>query len=175
MPITPTYIPMATASISSPTTSVTFSNIPSTYLHLVIHVNSIRPLLSNGNGEGQTIVRFNGDGGSNYEYIQFTADQNGSLTTAGTRNQMDLMISSYEDDLYPANHELQIFGYSLTDKHKTAISVGGIGTGNQFPRTGIHSYRWKNNNAISSITLTSDYAGGRFTTGTRISLYGIAG
>lgn len=168
-----TYKPIATYAVTSPTTSVVFSNIDQSYKHLVIELNSVRVLLSNSNGEGATALLLNGDSGANYYYIQFTADQNGSLTTAGSYSRIDTMVSSYEDDVTPSNHEINIMGYSDSDKHKTVLISGGIATGNQYPRTGLHAYRWQNNNPVTSITMTSSYTNGRFDVGTRISIFGV--
>lgn len=175
MVATPTFVPMATIAVSSPTQSIVFSNIPQSYKHLAIQLNSVRVLLNNGNGEGATALLLNNDSGANYYYIQFTADQGGSLTTAGSYSRIDTMVNSYEDDVTPSNHDIDIVGYSDSDKHKTVLISGGISTGNQYPRTGLHAYRWQNNSPVTSITFTSSYTNGRFDVGTRISLFGIHG
>lgn len=175
MVATPTFEPMATIAVGSPTQSIVFSNIPQSYKHLAIQLNSVRVAGPSGNGEGATVLLLNGDSGSNYYYIQFTADQNGSLTTGGTFSRIDTMVSSYEDDVTPSNHDIDIVGYSDSDKHKTVLISGGIATGNQYPRTGLHAYRWLNNNPVTSITMTSSYTNGKFDVGTRISLFGIHG
>ena len=56
-----TYEPIATNTLGSAASSVTFSSIPSTYTDLIVVMN-----YANSTGLADVFFRFNGDTGSNY-------------------------------------------------------------------------------------------------------------
>jgi hypothetical protein len=171
--ITPTHVLINQITIASLTESVTFSNIPQTYADLVLVINSTLETFNTGNGKGATVIRFNSDSGSNYTHVQMSGDQNGPLSTAGTQTYVDLLISSYEDDVNPTTYIVNIFDYSQNDKHKTVLSRANLATGNQYPRVSLNAYRWANTAAITSMNLFSVVSGGRYNPGTTFSLYGV--
>jgi hypothetical protein len=62
---TPTYTPLATVTLASTASSVTFSSIPATYRDLVVVHNNFGTV----NNDANSNFRFNGDSGSNYSRV----------------------------------------------------------------------------------------------------------
>ena len=153
---TPTYTPLATVTLGSAASSVTFSSIPGTYRDLVI---VFKPITSGSIFTGS--MRFNGDTGSNYTTVlAFGSSASSSTTTSGaffTLQDLDSTTASI----------FNIMDYSATDKHKTLLNRTGIVTQYVMMMAG----RWANTSAITTVQI---YAGSNFLTGTTISLYGIA-
>jgi hypothetical protein len=156
---TSTYTPLATVTLGTATTSVTFSSIPSTYRDLILVHNGT----SSNSDVNSVIARFNSDSGNNYPGLNMTADGSGSSV-------------SYTINGIPVNYTknvvgsgiCQIFDYSATNKHKTAIARHNSGGSDVRAISG----RWANSAAINSITLVID-TGLSFSTGTIFSLYGV--
>lgn len=159
---TPTYDLIASSTLGANTTSVTFSSLSSSYRDIVIVFNGGRT-----NYSGIYNIRFNGDSGSNYSRVAMSG--NGSQTISGatsTANRLD--FSWGYATVNPSYLAItQIFDYSATDKHKTALSR------NNDAGTGVDAYagRWANTAAITSIEVFTNNTDG-YTSGT-IYLYGI--
>ncbi len=151
---TPTHIALATTTLSSTVSTVTFSSIPNTYRDLVLVVGG---QTSSGSGAN---IQFNNDTGSNYS-IQFMFGT--GTTKQGERYdaQTSIGIGAFQPKGVNIHH---IMDYSATDKHKTVLvrrdtdsyTVVGVG-------------RWASINAISSIKFNAT----NMTSGTTLSLYGI--
>jgi hypothetical protein len=161
------YIALATTTLGSAASSVTFSSIPASVngvaLRDLVFVMSAATSANSNNR-----LRFNADSGSNYAYVYMLGPlQSSSGTTSGILIDWDAFTTT---TLGVTNHITQIFDYSATDKHKTVLSRA-----NRSDATvDALATRWANNNAITTIELTSR-GGANFSTGSRISLYGIAG
>jgi hypothetical protein len=155
---TPTYIPLATITLSSITTSVVFGSIPNSYRDLV--------LITSGSTTASSDLfwRANGDTNSNYSSIQFGNQDNGNFTNF----QSSGMTVGRSGNLGTASSTsiLQILDYSATDKNKPSISRGNINATN----VTMSASRWINNTTITSLTI---FASSNFNSGTTFSLYGI--
>ena len=156
---TSTYIPLATTTLASDTSSVTFSSIPSGYRDLVVVANTI--------AASSTTLQctFNADSGANYSYVRMagiTSPQ--SISSSGDTS---LTIGRNEAD--GAANVIQIQDYSATDKHKTVL-----GRGND-PGVIVQAIagRWASTAAINEISFTVSGATTTFKTGSTFSLYGI--
>jgi len=159
---TPTYDLLASQTLGSNTTSVTFSSLSSSYRDIVIVFNGGRT-----NYSGIYNIRFNGDSGANYSRVGLTTNgsQNISGATSGA-NRLDFSWGyAVQNPTYLAI--TQIFDASASDKHKTILSRNNDGA------TGVDVYagRWANTSAITSIEIFTNNTDG-YTTGT-IYLYGI--
>jgi len=157
-----TYAPMATVTLSSATSSVVFSSIPSYYRDLIIVVRAL------GSTTNQPRFRFNADTGSNYHYVRMsgsgsaTSSASGASQTSGFLSQ----ISSFTTTV-PMVVDFQILDYSSTDKETTTISRTGNGTnGND-----VISNRWANTSIVNSITILTST--GDFASGSTFDLYGV--
>lgn len=166
---TKTYKPIATTTLSSNQTTVTFSSIPATYTDLVlIMAHSGSGLASSVNG----YMRFNSDSGTNYSKTQmlgvapnYAQSQRYSSTTR---------IEWPFDDALRTVTRFNIMNYANTSIYKTTImrqDMVSYGTGASI---GL----WRSTSAIDTISLTaSDNLGGgtadQFTSGSTFTLYGI--
>ena len=156
---TPTYIALATTTLSSAASSVTFSSIPATYRDLVLVMDG-----QITDDDRFIVLQFNGDTGSNYSTI-FVAN-----TSSGTRSNVvatDIMYG-----LGRFTSITNIMDYSATDKHKTLTTRSGIPA-----LVLMYAGRWANTNAINSLKISTTTTGfapaSSLAAGTTISLFGI--
>lgn len=153
------YVALATITLTSTTSSVTFSSIPNTFRDLVLIVNST----SSTGAEGYSFLRFNNDSGANYGRVEMV----GSAASSSSGIFSNLIPITYRGT--PTNQVIQIMDYAQTNKHKTVIyrnnqsdSVVVAGAG-----------RWANTAAITTVAAVSFSLA--FASGSTLSLYGISG
>ena len=158
---TPTYIALATVTLGTATSSVTFSSIPATYRDLVFVVNG--GIVSSSD----IFYRLNADSGANYGNVTLYGDGTSALSNANVTSNQGAV--HYADSGSQFVTTFSIMDYSATDKHKTAISRGSSGSAGL-----VISYasRWANTAAVTSVICGG--LGTNLTTGTTLSLYGIA-
>lgn len=164
-----TYEPIASTTVGSNTSSVTFSSIPSTYtdLKLIIVANDG----DNGNG-GVLSLQFNGDAGSNYSTIFRRGD--GSTSSQG---QFSSFPYAHLGSLSGASgfwsfYECDILSYRAAVGKRVLTKTQSDRDGNGIVDYNVSS--WRNNTAITSLTIQSNNAPTRtLQVGTTISLYGI--
>ena len=158
---TPTYTALATITLSSSASSVTFSSIPSTYRDLVLVVNATQAASKN------VQMRINGDSGSNYSDVIAFGYSGGTVSNSASGAQIRLSTSSIGSNWQTT---VQIQDYSATDKHKTILQRENTDTTYVKMLAG----RWASTSAVTSISLGS-YTGdtGDFASGSTFSLYGI--
>jgi hypothetical protein len=155
---TPTYTPLATVTLTSSASSVTFSNIPATYRDLIV-VSS--PITTNNNTD--FLLRLNSDGGSNYFHVTMEGPiASGAGTRTGLLSGFKITGSSITTSI------TQIMDYSATDKHKTALNRWNDGAGSYVWAL---ATRWANTNAVN--TISAVLASGSFSSGSTFSLYGV--
>jgi membrane-bound inhibitor of C-type lysozyme len=160
-----TYEPIATQTLGSTASSVTFSSIPSTYTDLIL-----ASALRNDTATYQVAkITFNGDTGSNYSYTRLGTDGSsapfsdrssgfayidGSYTwgTNGTSNTFTQM-------------DVQIQNYSNATTYKTSL----------IRQSGVYTIAtlalWSSVSAITSLTVTAN--SGNWIAGSTFTLYGI--
>jgi hypothetical protein len=153
---TSTYTPLATVTLGSSASSVTFSSIPATYRDLVLVYAG-----STGSFANDLAARFNSDTGSNYSRVAMFN------TSSNTATQTFLGIGNAQTGTL-FNTIAQFMDYSATDKHKTALTRSNQTDGLVEARAG----RWANTAAISSINVFLG-SGGNFNAGATFNLYGI--
>lgn len=164
----PTYIPLATITLTGSDASITFSSLPSIYRDIVITLNGTPA----DNAYPVHALRFNGDSANNYSYVGMSG--NGSSPASGSNGSLNYASLGQAWGIGPSTSSnfatiAHVMDYTASDKHKTVLARNNV------PGTGVEAQaaRWANNNAITSITvITSSGAG--FATGTVISIYGIA-
>jgi hypothetical protein len=170
----PAYDSIATTTVSTPVSTITFSSIPSGYTHLQLRIIARGTVAQT---EMQTFYRFNGDTGSNYA-IHFLRSSgaavfNGDGTSipqasAQTRYPASLAASS----IFGAG-VTDILDYKNTSKYTTMRSLGGVdanGSGQLYFTSGL----WMNTSAVTSITIGIN-DGGDFAQYSSFALYGIKG
>lgn len=167
------YFALATTTLSSAASSVTFSSIPTS-----VNGVALRDLIVVANASGTVNdqgmrLRFNGDSGSNYSTVAM-----GGFSSAFSFQTTTTHALFYSIQIGVNSNGIhtpvigQIMDYSATDKHKTLLTRAN-GQNNSSTETTALVTRWANTNAITSMVFT--LASGNFATGSSFSLYGIAG
>ena len=158
---TPTYDLLNSTVLSTSAASITITSIPSSYRDLVAVVNA----KSSSTG-GSIQVRFNGDGGSNYNDIIVEASIASGTNTVSGSSRTNLITLWDQSELGTINSTIiyQIQEYSQTDKHKSVLTrVNKDGT-----VVGMSAGRYASTSAIDTILFT-----GAFAANSRVELYGI--
>jgi hypothetical protein len=159
--MTSTYEKIATTTLGSSSTSITFSSIPATYTDLVLV--SSRKL--DQNGGYYAAVRFNSDTGSNYSNTQVYGS---GSSAASSRNSNE----TFGRTGFPSNEwgvtVTNIQNYSNTTTYKTSISRDN--SPNEFVY-GV-AMLWRSTAAINAINIICQ-SGSNFLTGSMFTLYGI--
>ena len=153
---TPTYIALATISLTSSTSNITFGSIPNTYRDLVL-VGYYQL-----DGSGVLVHRFNG---SNANLDRLRAGALASLNVYADYGSDDNIGEWNSGDSWNSVI-INIFDYPTTDKHKT-----GLMRNDGVLRTWMYSFRWADTAAVTSYSIATNKA---FISGTRFTLYGIA-
>ena len=155
---TPTYTPLATVTLGSSASSVTFSSIPATYRDLVVV----------GDYTGSTIalvlMRFNGDTGANYSAVEMAGQSAGAISNTATNINFGAIYNANKTTITS-----QIMDYSATDKHKTVLRRYGNAAQSEVAAA---AGRWANTAAITTIAVVCN--SGTFSSGSTFNLYGIA-
>lgn len=156
-----TYEPIATQTLGSTTSTVTFSSIPQTYTDLIFSCNY------SVNATYNLFVRVNGDTGNNYGTTGLDGYPNSARSYRNTsQSWMNLGFSDVANQRQSAI--IHFMNYSNTTTYKTALSRQNSPTQYVLLAAGL----WLNTAAITSIsvnTLTADV----FATGSTFTLYGI--
>lgn len=154
-------IPLAMTTLPAAVTSVTIAGIPTTgYRDLRLIVN-----LGVSPSEGNIVVTFNNDGGSNYALVNMRGF--GASSAASSASTSGGIVSNYSTGLQPSSRALNtydIMDYSQTDKHKSVLVRA-----NHSDEIDAIAARWANTAAITSITISS----GTFVAGSTFALYGV--
>jgi hypothetical protein len=165
-----TYTPIASITVGTASTTVSFSSIPQTYTDLVV-VASVGNATTSSNMQ----IRFNSDTASNYSQTTLAGD---GSTAASNRYSGATNISPIEREEVSdiANTYsfsiINIGNYSNTTTYKSTLSRSGTPNSSS-PGTDVQAGLWRSTAAITSITLLVNT--GSFTSGSTFNLYGILG
>ena len=160
-----TYEPIATTTLGSAASSITFSSISSAYTDLRL---VIVPTSSTGNMNGW--LRFNSDTGTNYSITDLTG--NGSAAASGratSQTKFDFHYNTGSIGTTPTLFEIDIFSYAGST-YKTLLcknSNDRNGSGSVAAIVGL----WRSTSAINAVSFTAN--GDTFAVGTTATLYGI--
>jgi len=166
MPVT--YTPIASTTLSSTATTVTFSSIPSTYTDLVAVLN-----VGATADVGSAIrLRFNGDSSSNYSvtYAQGLGSTANSARETGT-----MMAFGYQIGIYTGikhSYILNIMNYKNPSTYK-----GVLMRSNGTDGTSINVGLWRSTSAINEVSFrigNYDSPSGTWAIGSQFTIYGIA-
>jgi hypothetical protein len=164
-----TYINLASTTLSSAQSVITFSSISQSYTDLVLRISG---LSDSGSGNWYT-VRFNGDTATNYSTTRLRSQGDTPSTgreasatslynngfdfalsvTANTHGNSEIYIPNYTAN---ANKPLHLFNTTAGSTFLT--SVAGL---------------WRNTAAINSITITTGFGSYNSVAGSDFYLYGI--
>lgn len=167
------YDSIATITLSSPASTITFSSIPQGYSHL--QLRGIARTTYPGTGGGiDYFMNFNGDTNT-ANYRMHYLWTNGSSSYAGSFGNSNGFFVGYGSQASATAQAgivvLDILDYSNTNKNKTARGLYG----NQFMSSGdaaSSSGAWFSTAAITSLTLDA-YSTSDFNNFTSFALYGI--
>ena len=159
-----TYVALATQTLSSTASSVTFSSISQGYTDLVIIISG------NGASTQSYQLQFNGEvTGTNYSLTYLLGD--GSAASSGRQTNQAYMnaIGRQGTGSEFGTSLINLQNYSNTSTFKTVIARGGVASALTIATVGL----WRNTAAISTILITPE-SGGNINSGSTFSLYGIA-
>jgi hypothetical protein len=160
-----TYTPIASVTLSSAQSSVTFSGIPQTYTDLILVVNNI---VSSGTGN-DTALRFNDDTSSNYSNTYLLGTGTSALSG---RNPLTYADNGYLDanSGNPNTRIIHLMNYTNTTTFKTQLTRASGQNGGQVTA---YVNLWRSTSAITKILVYSadslNYA-----SGSTFNLYGVA-
>ena len=156
-----TYEAIATQTLGSAASSVTFSSITGTYTDLILIFDG-----TTASG-GYPSLRFNGDTGTNYSATVMRGNGSAAGSTRySTANEMDIAMGS-PLSTSQNNIIIQVMNYSNSTTYKTILAR----TNNASVETGAGVGLWRSTSAITSVTLKSNSP--NFDVGSTFSLYGI--
>ena len=155
-----TYEPIATTTLGSATSGVTFNSIPSTYTDLILITNA------KNDNNGGIKIRFNNDSGSNYSYTRIQGD--GSSPSSDRTTNSDGIEFGYLIAGNWAMNIIQIQNYSNSTTYKTLINEAKCGNAN--PNATVFVELWRSTSAINKIQIDNSQ---QFQTGSTFTLYGV--
>lgn len=160
------YFALATTTLASAASSVTFSSIPTSVNGLALRDLVLVADVATANSSIDIFVRANSDATNTYPYALMQGDSGGAASGAGVRTGFHLGFKITGNS--KATSHLQIMDFSATDKHKPSLL--------RYSEAGTFSFtaagRWPSTNAIN--TLTAVPATGNWSSGSTFSLYGVA-
>lgn len=162
---------LASATLSTTASSVTFAGIPQGYKHL-----QIRSTARDNSAAGTVTymkVNFNNDSGSNYAYHRLFGDGSGVTTDSGSsiaQTYANFALANSSTTQIMGASIIDILDYTSTSKHKTIRTFAGADQ-NGSGRVGISSGLWMSTSAITSIVLVADT--GTFGANSSFALYGV--
>jgi hypothetical protein len=156
-----TYTPISVQTLTTSASSITFSNLPTTFTDLVI-VSA--PVFSS---QGQMITQFNGDTGSSYS-ITYLIGDGGTPGSTRYANQTAIGTTPTQISTSRTHVTQHIQNYSNATTFKTMLQRTGKTTENTWALVGT----WRNTAPITSVTLTGSSA--NFASGSTFTVYGIA-
>ena len=159
-----TYEPIATSTLGSAASSITFSSIPSTYTDLrLVFIGTV-------SADTGAYITFNSDSGSNYSFSSIL----GSGASAGAQNRTDqtsqwLYYYGNMSSTVPTFVTTDIFSYTGSTFKSSLSTKNGDFNGSGSIQS--MCSMWRNTSAINRIDIYSQ--SGTFSIGTRATLYGI--
>jgi hypothetical protein len=156
-----TYEAIATNTLGSTSTGITFSSINGTYTDLVLICN----ILMTTTGKS-TLIQFNSDTGTNYSYTRLTGD--GSSASSARASSIAYSSIGYTGvTTSPMVSITNIQNYSNTTTNKSFLTrFGDAGT-----QTQANTSLWRSTSAITSMFIYPDSS--TFAAGSTFTLYGI--
>lgn len=158
-----TYDPIATTTLGSAQSSVTFSSISGSYTDLILITSTVGSATS-----GLIKVRFNGDTGSNYSYTRVYGYGTSSTGSDRSSNSTSMEINdpgNYFNTQITAIAQIQNYSNSTTNKTMLARS------GDQGNAIIAYANLWRSTSAITSITIFTP--SNNFNSGSTFTLYGV--
>jgi hypothetical protein len=157
-----TYEPIATQTLGSAVSTVTFSSITGTYTDLVL-------VFQGGSSiDANLRLRVNSDSASNYSWTQLGGSGSGVASFSNSSDTSWLMNRyAYLSNNLNANFIFNFNNYSNTTTNKTVINRSNSAANGTDTTVGL----WRSTAAITSIIFS--LSGGNYIVGSTFTLYGI--
>lgn len=162
---TGTYTLIASNTLGSAATSLTFSNIPQVYTDLIL-VASAKAVNSGGNQ--WFMMTFNNDNGSNYS-ITFLSGNGTTASSGRYSNRTDGIFPGDTDNSNDTVMTIHLMDYANTTTYKTVLSRSGDSSDAVKAIVGL----WRSTSAITSIKITNQDLASNIASGSTFKLYGI--
>jgi hypothetical protein len=161
-----TYEKIATTTLSSTASEISFASIPSTYTDIVMIVSG------KSSSVDQIFLRYNTDTSTNYSEIRLSG--NGTSAVCDRHSSVSyITMSRYGYPSNTAGENVSIFqfmNYANTTTYKTCLSRVGIASGGTDFIAGL----WRSTAAIDTIKIsTSGFSTATWQAGTTATIYGI--
>lgn len=168
------WVRLSETVLASPAASIDISSISGSYRHLKLYLQT----RSSTSGTKSIGLKFNNDGGANYNSVRYSGNYNNDLGVAevigGTSILIGYMPGSDTTAGLATSMELSIPNYSGATFSKSIISLTGpifaTSSANIWAQI-LHGW-WSNTGAINRITLTP--SANNFAAGTILSIYGLS-
>ena len=159
------YESIATTTLGSAQSTITFSSVPATYTHLQLRILTG----SSGAATDSILIRLNSDTtATNYYWHRLYGD--GSTAFSGASNANTVIDVSGTGTNFSGSI-VDILDYANTNKYKTIRTLSGYDA-NGSGRVGLNSTLWKNTAAVSNIVFVIS-GGANFPANSSFALYGI--
>lgn len=158
-----TYEPIATTTLGSAASSITFSSIANTWTDLRLVLTGTMVTTANS-----AYLRFNSDAGTNYS--RTTLNGNGTSASSNRATSQAQMYVTFDDisTTNPTLITIDIFSYAGST-NKTCLAVHN----NDNNGSGVVNYQvglWRSTSAITTVAITGN---SNFAIGTTATIYGI--
>jgi hypothetical protein len=164
MPAGSTYTPIATTTLGSAQSTVTFSSISGSYTDLVLIFNGNTSAIAN------TFMRFNSDTGSNYSMTWMAGTGSSALSDReSSQNRLLIDVYSYPNPSNITNKVMNFPNYSNTTTYKTVLWRSNNSAAGVEALVGL----WSSTSAITRIDILT-LSATTFSVGSTFTLYGIA-
>jgi hypothetical protein len=160
MPAGSTYSTVATTTLGSSASDITFSSISGSYTDLILVVNGT------GSAGANMGMQFNSDTGTNYSATRLIGEPTG-ISSDRISNNVNLYVGIMGTN--NTTNIVQIQNYSNTTTNKSTLSRASSSTIWIAAMTSM----WRNTSAITSLRIYL-VGGGTFQTNTTATLYGIS-
>lgn len=169
------YQSIATVSVSSSQSTVSFTSIPGTYKHLQIRF--IARCSRTDYTVAALFARFNSDTATNYSSHYIGGDGSSAFAYGGANYTFaagGLASGANSGSNIFSVGVIDIFDYQNTNKYKTVRTLSGFNRNTSGDEMNLQSGNWRNTNAITSIDFTCE-TGATFSQYSQFALYGIKG
>lgn len=162
-------VALATTTLGSTASTITFGSIPATYRDLRVVINGTV------SGVGGLRYRLNGDTGGNYSYVEMRGNKSGGTdaarSTSGSSQTSVIASESNMNTSSAFDAYFECLDYSATDKHKSNLSRTNYTDDAANTVVEQTASRWASTSAVTSVTVFMSAS--TFAVGTTLSLYGI--
>jgi hypothetical protein len=162
-----TYEPIATTTLGSAQSSVSFTSISGSYTDLVL----VQTFPNSQTTGPYTSIQFNSDTGTNYSWTFLTGYTNAESNRTSNASYIRMGVSSY---LANAICITNIMNYSNTTTYKTVVGRNNFGApSGSMQETQAQVGLWRSTSAITSIIISRVLSSTDFVSGSTFTLYGI--